>query len=473
MKRIIFSIALLAISLIGFAQNRPQICRIGFSYEISHSPNWGLGFPVVTRIVPYSSAEQMGIKQGDILEAIDNVPTLNLSEMELNQLLNPADRNEITLTIRSFSNPQKKVAVRKDCKLSNAITEEQLAIAFNMYSLETTSERRFVCPFNMNVTPDPVDFAAFSTFTFSAIDESNRNMETAINGYIEKELTQKGLIYDPEQPEIRVETFYFFDKNPNYKGPSKVMVNKEVISRYDVNYSRMIDLPFLNHQTAESEAEFLLQFGFRFVDLRIEPGRVIWECEAHELLENSFRLEDYARIHIPLMLMQYPYVKYTRNVPFTVSRKTYNYTGIQYDIDQLERVAAVDANSPAYAAGVRVGDTVDRIGNQRMNHTAEELTGAYKRFITNTMNLRDPKTQFKDANGFEFCMYWDSFKYTQVANALQRSNAMAPFAYLYYFAPYINLSGNNACSFVLRRGKEKQEVLIRPTVRTDVTIEVK
>ena len=65
--------------------------------------------------------------------------------------------------------------------------------------------------------------------------------------------------------------------------------------------------PFLNPTAAETEAEYLLQFGFRLIDQRDVPGRILWECEANELLEDSYRLDEYARIHAPLMCMQYPY----------------------------------------------------------------------------------------------------------------------------------------------------------------------
>ena len=44
---------------------------------------------------------------------------------------------------------------------------------------------------------------------------------------------------------------------------------------------------------------------------------------------------------------------------------------------------------------------------------------------------------------------------------------------LYYFAPYINPSGNNACTFNIKRGKTKLEVIIRPTIRSEVTVEIK
>ena len=406
----------------------------------------------------------------DFLQSVQESP---LWSEEIGEMLNPAGKNEVLLTIGNLANPAKQVLVKKECKKGNAITEEQLATAFSMYSLETTSEREFVCPFKTTVTADPVDLGKFKTFAFSAIDENNSKLETAINESIEKELTKKGMTVDTDRPDIIVQTFYFFDKNPNYKGANKILVEKEPIYRYNFNHSKMETFPFLNSMSAEAEAEYLLQFGFRLIDQRDVPGRILWECEANELLEDSYRLDEYARIHAPLMCMQYPYVKYQRNVPFKVNQKTYNYTGLSYDIDRMEQIADVDKNSPAYAAGLRPRDIVEKINDQKMNYTAEEFSAAYKGFITNTMKYRDPKTQFTDANGFKRCMFWDTFKYSQVADAIQKPGNKTTYSYLYYYAPYINPSGNNACTFDIKRGKNKMEIIVRPTIRRSVTVEVK
>ena len=211
MKRAILSVLLLFAFLTGFAQNR-NICRLGITYDISQSDHWG--------------------------------------------------KNEVLLTIGNLANPAKQVLVKKECKKGNAITEEQLATAFSMYSLETTSEREFVCPFKTTVTADPVDLGKFKTFAFSAIDENNSKLETAINESIEKELTKKGMTVDTDRPDIIVQTFYFFDKNPNYKGANKILVEKEPIYRYNFNHSKMETFPFLNSMSAEAEAEYLLQFAF-------------------------------------------------------------------------------------------------------------------------------------------------------------------------------------------------------------------
>lgn len=473
MRRAILALILFCLGWVGFAQGSNYLCRLGFTYETSGSLNWGKDNLIVTSVVPYSSAEAVGLKQYDIITHLEGVAVNNLTLEDIVSFMNPADKNEVELTVKNLTDTSRNLKIRKECKRTNAITEEQLAMAFNMYSLETTSERQFICPFKTTTTTDPVDFVNFRSYAFSSGDAGNRALESTINEYIGKEMAKKGLRPDGDDPDILIETFYFFDRNPNFRGQNRMVVEKEVIQRYDIGYNIMVTVPFLNYLTAESEAEYLLQFGFRLIDQKEVPGRILWECEANEMLDNSYRLEDFARIHVPLMCMQYPYVKYHRNVPFTVSKKSYNYTGIQYDIDRLELVIDVDRNSPAYAAGVRPNDVIERIGTHKMNRTADEFTTAYKRFVSNTMSLRDPKTRFTDANGFQYCMFWDPFKYTQVANALQKSNANAPFSYLYYFAPYVNPSGNNACVFQIKRGKEKNEIMIRPTMRTDVTIEIK
>ena len=108
-----------------------------------------------------------------------------------------------------------------------------------------------------------------------------------------------------------------------------------------------------------------------------------------------------------------------------------------------------------------------------MNYSAEEFTAGYKNFISKTMKYRDPKTQFTDANGFKRCMYWDTFNYPKVADALQSSGNVGAFSYLYYYAPYVNPAGNNACTFDIKRGKNKMEIIVRPTIRREITVEIK
>lgn len=446
------------------------VCRLGLTYEVSKSKLWGVGKPMIVSVYPYSPAELAGLKQNDIIEKIDGISVLDVSTDDLAEMLNPEGKNEVILTVSNLSSNSREVLVKKECKRSQSIAEAQLATAFSMYSLESTVERTFICPFNTTTTEYEVDLTNYKSFAFTNIDQSNSELENSINNSIRRELIKKGLRYDAVQPDLLIQTYYLFDSNQNYKG--KQPSGKEAIYRYDFSASKMVKVPFLNPNSGQSEARYLLQFGFRFVDQRANPGRVLWECEANELLSDTYSLEDYVRVHIPLMCMQYPYVKYNRNVLFHVTQKTYNYTGISYDIDRLSVVADVEPNSPADQAGIHVGDLIDKIEGRKLDRTTAEYTAAYKQFITNTFKFRDKKTEFTDANGFTRCMFWDTFKYPQVAKAVNNSKNLAVFSYLYYFAPYINPTGSNNLTFTLLRGDGTEEVSIRPVVRKELTIEI-
>ena len=458
---------------ISAQKNNMKVCRLGFDYEISQSNNWGKNKPVVKHITPYSSAELAGLKAFDIIEMIDGVAVTDIAIDEIPQLLNPVNESEVLLTVRNITSDEKRILIKKDCKKMNAITEEQLAVAYGMYSTETTYDREFICPFKTTVTTDPVDLANFHTFAFAPIDESNRELETVINETIKKELSKRGLREDVVQPDIMIQTFYFFDKNPNYIGKNKVQLNKEKSYRFDISHNKMEEFPFLSSSASETEAEYLLQFGIRMIDHKEVKDRLLWECESNELLEKSFHLDDYARIHVPLMCLQYPYVKYTNNVPFTINKLSYNYTGIQYDIDQLNLVVSVDPNSPAHLAGVRVNDVIKSINNHPMNYSAEEFSEAFKKFIAFTLPSRDTSTLFTNTSGFKYCMSWDSSEYAMIAETAQQEEFLPAFSYLYFFTPYINPSGNNACTFVVQQKTRESEIIIRPTIRTELTVEVK
>lgn len=475
MRKIILFLALLAaIHTTGNSQQKNEtICRLGFDYDISQSRNWGYNQLVVTKVYPYSSAELAGLKRFDIIDTINGIDVRTISDGEIEQLLNPAGQSEVVMTVKNLAHDSRQILIKKDCKKSLSISEDQLASAFSMYSLETTKEVDFTCPFKTTVTKDTVSFGQFKTFAFSPIDENNRELEEKINENIKNELTKKGMTVDVVQPDILIQTYYYFDKNPNYIGANKIVVQKEAIYRYNLARNKVEKFPFLASNTSESEAEYLLQFGIRLIDQKLQPGRVLWECESNELMETAYSLDDYAQAHTPLMFMQYPYVKYSLNVPYHISMKSYNYTGISYDINRLELISEVKRNSPAYEAGIRAKDVVEKIGRNKMGYSSEEFSKAYKQFITKTLSYRDPKTIFTDSNGFKYCMLWDVFKYPQVADAINEPDNLGAFSYLYFFTPYINPTGNNACTFVIRRGKEKKEVIIRPTIHTETTIEVK
>ena len=470
MKQLSIIITLLCLTYTTEAQL--TTCRYGFSYDISNDPHWGKDKPVVTSIYPNSPAERAGIKPYDIIVAVEGVPVTDEVLDDIYLFLNPEDKDAVELTIKNIRDGEHKVTVNKECKSNLSLSEEQLATAFAMYAVEDTHERLFSCPFITTQTKDSVDFSIFKSFNFSGGEESQPELAKKINDLIKKDLTTKGLKHTPVEPDLMVHIYYSFNKNPNYKPKTTAKINEEAdhTYRYDINRDRMVKLPYLPAGTIETEAEYILKLGFRFEDRKLEKGRIIWECEANELLSESYSIEDFAFIHIPLMTMQYPYVKYGRNVQFRLTKKKYNYTGINYNIENISEVASVDPYSPAATAGIKPFDNIDAIEEKRMDRSSAQFSSAYRQFLVNTLKLRDKETRFTDANGFPDCMYWDNTKYPQVVKAFNDKKNLTAFSYLFKYAPFINPSGNNTCSFKLKRGKEKLEFILRPEVRSEITI---
>lgn len=470
MKKILLFTALIANILCINAQN--MTCRYGFSYEISNNDQWGKDKPIIMRVYPNSPAEKAGLQQYDIVEQVNGISMRDASFDDMDSLLTSIGKEPLDLVVRNYRSSGKELRIVKDCKRNTMLNEDQLATSFAMYSLESTQERLFICPFKTTTTTDNIDFSQFKTFDFATPESSLAKEESVINATIKTELQKKGLQQNSLQPDFIIHTYYTFNKNPNFKVKSKATQNQAPVYRYDVTRDKVVKFPFYDLTTPESEAEYILQLGVRFVDQSAIPGRVLWECEANELLKSPYSVADYASINIPFMCMQFPYVKYQRNAQFKLTKKSYNYTGINFDINQLNLVADVDDSSPAGEMGILPGDVIEKIENKTMNHTANEFSAVYRQFITNTTKFRDKSTRFTDANGFPDCMYWDSFKYPQIAKAFNNDKYLTGFSYLYYFAPYVNPSGNSSCTFIVKRDKEKLTFVVRPIFRSEKTIEL-
>ena len=478
MKR--FFIWMLLVFSAFVAKAQELSCRYGFRYEISNSPNWGKNKLVITSVYAHTPAARAGIKSYDIIEEVEGVPITETVLDDIYLFLNPEGKEVVELTIKNIGDGVRKEKISKECKSLQAISEYQLASAFAMYAVEYAQERVFSCPFITSQTSDPVDFALFKTFDFFDKNDNQPELVKKINGIIIKELTNRGLKHDSNSPDLLVQIYYSRKKNESYKPKTLAKTTKDAdkneenhnVFRYDITNDRMVKLPFLPPGTLESEAEFFLKLGVRLEDRKLAPGRIIWESEANELSNESYSIDDFAAIHIPLMFVQYPYVKYGRNVQFHLLKKVYNYTGISYNIDNISEVASVDPFSPAAAAGIKPLDRLDAINNKRMDRTAKQFNAAYHNFIVNTLKYKDVGTRFTDANGFPDCMYWEPLKYPLIVKEFNNKKNLTAFSYLFNYAPFITPSENNVCSFKISRDSEKLEFIIRPEIRSEISIVV-
>jgi hypothetical protein len=396
---------------------------------------------------------------------------------DIEPFLNPKGKEMVELTIKNFTSDRKKIKVKKECHSAYSISEEQLASAFAMYAVEDNQDRFFTCPYITNNTQDEVDFSVFKSFAFFTDTDNQPEQAKKIMEYIQKELTAKGLEYNENNPDLLVQISYSFSKNPHYKpSTSKIAkkgnADKRYTYRYDMTKHEISEFPFLPPETPEAEAVYTLKLGLKLEDKKIRQGRIIWECEATELLDKTYSVREFAAVNIPLMCMQFPYTKYSRNVQFRLSRKKFNYTGIHYNTENISEVESVDAYSPAAKAGIRPHDKIDEINGKPLDKTPQQFSEQYRKFIGKTMKLRNPETRFTDAGGFPNCMNWDIMKYPKVAKAFDKKKYLTVFSYLFSYEPFINPTKDENCTIRLRRDKEKLEFILVPEIRAPNIIAV-
>jgi hypothetical protein len=465
MKKFIYLLVFLNFQLVSFSQSDSSVvCRFGFAFEISVQKSWGYDHPVVLSVSPRTSADSEGLKANDIIEAVNDKSTKGETYETVFSWLQNSANDRIKLKVSNLEETDKVLFLTSRCSLKNALTEKDLVDVYAFYSLEDAQTRLFTCPFKTSVTQS-VNLRQYKTFGFSNQNVTNAQLEGIINTAIRKSLEKKGMKYSGNNPDLLIASHYSHKKNPNYR--SNGNADKFPIEcRYNMNTRLMENLPiYYNPLIHSSQAEYLLNFGFCLIDPRRPSNdNTIWECEASELLQINYSLGDYAQFHIPLMLMQYPYLRSADTSRFFYSRMRYNYTGINYNINKLKEIIDVDKLSPAAQAGFQSGDVIEKINGIKINGNPKSADSDYKQFIYKTMPLRDSKTRFTNAEGFSKCMYWGKVNYAQIYDEFRRPEFSTCFSYLFYFEPYINLSGTNIVNFNIVRGKQKQEVKVRPVI---------
>jgi len=477
MKKIFFSLMLLVLTSSIFSQDNTSgyVCRYGFTFEISLQKNWGYGKPVVLGITPNTSAHAGGLQVSDVIESINGKSTQGHTADEFFLWMQNSDSELIEIEVSNLKEKNRKLSLNRYCNLSNALTERDIAKVYSFYSLEDVHARQFSCPFKIQGNPD-VQFLNYQTFAFPEIDPANRELEQMINAAIKKSLEDKGLNESIGNPDLIVHSYYSYGKNPNYN-PSGNVDKLPVESRYNPETKSWETLPiYFNPLIHPNQAQFLLKFGIRLVDPKKSFGDnmyVVWELESNELLKSAYSLNKYAQSHIPLMLMAYPYSHTTENPSYYYSKTDYNYTGINFNMDNMEEIIDIDFSAPAVAAGIQAGDVIEKINGIKFNNNPKSADSKYKQFILKTTPLRDAKTQFTNAEGFSRCMYWDKMKYVQISDEFQKSEFSTAFSYLFFFEPYINLSGTNIVNFEIKRGRNKEVIRIKPVIVKEEVFEIR
>jgi hypothetical protein len=464
------------VCLSSFAQNAAITCNLGFRFEISNNPNWGENEPVVVEVTPGSPAARAGLKLNDIILEVNGNGTFLKPYSTIMSWF--AERSgDMTLSIRNLETTFKTISLLKDCRFKNAINEAQLSSVFAFYSLEDVQDRRFVIPVKTKVNPN-AKLHLYRTYDFAENNDELSVLDKRINSIFERILRNRGLRRDTHDPDFVIQTYYSYESNSLFKPNSPTYGSCQNVWRFDTRNNRMIKIPVYSPSEAVrvDDIMFNLSFGFQFYDKKyIEPGEMtlIWESEVKERLSTNYGLENYLEMNLPLILLKYPYPGSLNLATYQVNHLKYNYTGISFDLNDLKTIVAIDAESPAAIAGLRPGDVVLKIQNQKFDHNSKALTQAYRLFIAETMQYRDRNSRYTDVNGFNNCMFWDVSQYHNVANALKDKRYKPAFAYLFNFNQYIDWETPRSITIEVERGDETLLFEVFPKITVNSTISVK
>ncbi|GAD06428.1 Predicted protease with the C-terminal PDZ domain [Porphyromonas crevioricanis] len=467
MKRnsLYFSLALLLFIAGQFPsqaqKNADRYCRVGMSYEISSSNNWGKGKPVLIGVQPGTPAAEAGLRAGDIIEKINGIPSSQMNAEQIDAVLRKSADN-ILLEVSNYKYRGRQMPMGRDCYSRNEFSEADMAQAFAHYSLEDESERRLVYPFAYTVD-SLFSFEHFKTFAFAVSqNKATAEVDKAIYELVAQSFYAKGLREDSSQPDIVVDCFYALAVNRSYDANYAKEIPQRTW-RYEPALKDMVQKPFLPVGAPREAAEHTLSFGLRLLDGK-NTNHLLWQCRAEEYLSDPMSIFDYAQLSIPMMLMQFPFVRYYKKPIYTIARHRFLYTGVRYRADMPSEVFSVDFNSPAAKAGILAHDRIIAINGQELGaKSATQHSSEYKDFLSHTLHYRDVATSFTDSRGIEHCRYWHKEHYDKLAKIFSGKKFNTPFAYLFFFRPYINSEQMSSIVFEVANEFGRRAVIVSPS----------
>ncbi len=473
MKKIIFSFLSFMTIIAINAQTSIETCNLGFSFDISSNPNWGEHEPVIRSIIPGSPAARAGLKLNDIIMEVNGKGTYLKPRSTIMSWFDENEK-EMEIAVRNLGQPFRRVTIKKNCRLKKAISEAQLASVFAFYSLEDVQDRRFLIPIKTTTNPN-AQFSDYQTFDFAPAQGETAAIDARINAIFERVLKERGLSRDTNDPDFIIQTYYSYENNSAFNPNSPTLNTYRPTWRFDMRNNRMVKIPVYSPSEAVkiNDIMYNLEFGYRFYDRKfMEPGEMvlIWESEVKERLSANYGLENYLEMNLPLILLKFPYPGNLSLGTYQVNHLKYNYTGINYNMDDLKTIVSVDTDSPADKIGIQAGDVVKRIQNHSFNHDTKSLTESYRHFIAETMKYRDESTRYTDANGFDKCMFWNISHYNEIAKAFENKRYKTAFSYLFIFNQYVNWETPDILIIDIDRNGKSFTFSVMPEIITHSTI---
>lgn len=475
MKKIIVTATLLFLFTIhAVSQIYDKQCYYGISFEKSENKNWGYGELVITDVEPNSPAEAAGVKVNDIIMEINGKATFLRDHVTIAEWLFDNPDPVVTFTIRNVDTYFKEYTLHRECITVNSVSENSLANIFSLYSLENTRQQAFTLPLKVNPTPD-IDFTDYHTYSFydDGTAESSP-IDIKMKALLEDNLQKSGLKKDTDNPDIWINLYYEYTANPLFTGMVDPSATGNAL-RFNSETKQMVQLPIYdnNQLNYNVKGQYIARLGFTFYDKKnIDSTKYtqLWECNIEDYLSANYSLEEYAKFHLPLMMMQYPYSEMKTESKYVVNFSRHIYTGIHYDADNMNRINDVEMNSPAFTAGLRPGYKLLKLNGKSFDFSKEDITNGYRHFLEDTQSYRDQSTKFVGIEGYNECMYWNVGYYPDIVKQFKKSEYITSFSYLYDFAKYINPKYSGIMPVEAWDGMQKRIFTIEPRIKESVVI---
>lgn len=454
LRHFILSI-LLALPFFVVAQE--STCRLGIRWQISTSKAWGYGRPVITQVEPYTNAQLVGLRSGDIIESIGGISTQGLNTAQISQLLNSPERTS-RLTVHGVGASWRTLYLTPECYSPYGIGERELAEIFSLYSLEDALSLKMSYPFIYQHAPT-VDLTNVRTFSLASSSTQTADIDRPINAGLRKLLISKGLT-EQSNPDLIFATYYQLEPYP-ITGPEN---EDDALSwRYDPENHDFKPLPIV--PSGHPAARYRLTFGVQA--LRPGSSQVIWQSEAIEHLSERIDIEEYAHYCLEPMLLGYPFVPNNGQPIFEAKTLRYIYTGLHLRRSDLRYIHEVEDDSPAYRAGLRSGDLIKSINGLPITSTSSDaLLEQYYRWAERTHHLRSTAIPALGLTPHRIpAYYWRLDRYDDVANLLADPKQQSALSYLFAFRPYITPSGLTLLTFEIERAGQTYIVRLEPQRR--------
>lgn len=412
-------------------------CYHGLRLHVSQDPGWGKDKAVIVSVDPYSPAETAGLQAGAIIESIDGIPTQGMLLEQLLKLLHSSASDHIleVSTLRE----RKRCLLQSRCRPQGAISEEELAQLFSGYSVEDartiSTTYQHLYSRNILAAPESIRTFAFAEGEYE-LDDINAATSREVDSLVRSNLRRLGFVEQRDNPDVLVVIDYHLKALQLFREQSSV--NKLYSWHQEVETGLIRPLPILPAGVATDDAPYGVSLGVSLV--RPDSAlSLVWRAEARDHLAAAMRLPEYARYMLPKMFARLPMVSATSASEYRLQTLRYNYTGIIYNPRDISRIMDIDHNSPAAAAGLRIGDKIRSINGHRLGgDSLEELYQAYERFLVETMELRDASyPAWRTGSAERALAPWSREAYPRVAKLLQSSRSKALFAYLFAFRPYV------------------------------------